>query len=447
MSAHYPEKLIPLLNQSIQPFSVKNELNLEHFAGLIGDARIVLIGEATHGTEEFYQTRIALTEHLIYEYDFQTVAIEGDFTSVYPAQRYLQGEGDALAPEMALNDFKRFPAWMWRNQAFRDFLARIRAYNDHAIRKIGIYGLDLYCLHSAIQAVIDYLKARYPDKVEEAIARYACFDHQALNPQTYGYLIEQHLKDPCIEEVTSQYLDMQALIQTEMAAHFKDDQEGPFYALQNARLVKNAEAYYRALFESHYKTWNIRDNHMAETLKNIMEHLEHIHQKPAKIIVWAHNSHIGDARATEMSEKEELNLGQLVRERFGKTSFLLGFSTYQGQVIAASEWGGDACQKEVLPALPGSYEHLFHLANQPDFLLDLRNQTELTPFLEVSRLQRAIGVIYLPETERISHYYFSHLPHQFDALIHIDQTSALSAIDRHLAFADEEPPDTYPEGI
>lgn len=429
MTENASESLIHLLNQEITPFSLDDSNSYQQLGKKIGDARLVLLGEATHGTEEFYQARAALSQYLIKEKNFHAIAIEGDWTSCYPVNNYLQGSNKITDAELSLSEFKRFPAWMWRNNIIPGLLQWIRNYNEKENAAVGFYGLDLYSLNASMQAVIDYLKKHYPDAAKKAAARYACFDHTAKDPQTYGYLIDSHSKKACAHEVTEQFLDMQQLAFEKFHEEGISDADALFYATQNARVVKNAEHYYRGMFESHEMTWNIRDQHMAETLQNLISHLETKLNTPAKIIVWAHNSHVGDARATEMAERKEINLGQLVREQFGATSFHLGFSTHYGTVTAADDWGFDPKTKEIVEGLTGSYEAIFHALKYKNFLLDLHLGEHIKHLLQLPRLQRAIGVIYRPETERQSHYFFTRLPHQFDSIIHIDTTKALIPLD------------------
>lgn len=421
--------LLTLLNKEAIPCDLENKQFYEKLSNMIGDARIVLMGEATHGTSEFYQARMELSLYLIQQFGFHAIAIEGDWTSVFSANCYIQGKESSVSAEKALEQFKRFPEWMWRNKLMSEFLKKLRQYNDLLSDKlkISIYGLDLYCLTESLDAVIHYLKKHYPKEAEKAIERYACFDHVKVDPQAYSYLVEHHVKASCTEEVKAQLMDIQHLAYQNIA--FKTDEfDQAFYAIQNARVVKNAENYYRALFGSHHLTWNIRDQHMADTLQNIIAHIESKIKEPAKVIIWAHNSHVGDARATEMSEKNEINLGQLVRERFNTSTYSLGFSTAIGTVTAASEWGGAAMAKNINAPIAGSYEALFHQAEVKNFILDLRRKSHLTHLLNSPQLQRAIGVIYRPETERMSHYFFTHLPYQFDSLIHLDNTNFLKAI-------------------
>jgi erythromycin esterase-like protein len=424
------ETLIQLLNEEITHFSISEPTTYKTISDKIGDARLVLLGEATHGTHEFYQTRLELSRLLISEKNFHAIAIEGDWTSTYPLNHYLQGNGKIDELETYLHDFLRFPKWMWRNKIFYSFLKWLRQYNDEkSEKKVGLYGLDLYCLSSSMQAVIDYLNINDPDAARKASKRYACFDHTSMDPQSYGYLTHSKLKKSCVEEVTEQLLEMQRIAYEKFHQDKSSDLEASFYATQNARIVKNAELYYRSLFETHEITWNIRDQHMADTLQNLMSHIETKFNEPAKIIIWAHNSHVGDARATEMSTRHEINLGQIVREHFSTSSFHLGFSTYTGTVTAASDWDQPAECKEIQAGMPGSYEYLFHKLKFKDFILDLHQEKHITELLNISRLQRAIGVIYRPETERYSHYFFTHLPYQFDAIIHIDITSAVTPLD------------------
>lgn len=439
------QELIQLLNENIVTFNFEHK-NILSVANQIGDARLVLMGEASHGTKEFYDTRIALTQYLIKEKGFHAIAIEGDWPSAHQVHRYIQGLNQN--EENVLNGFQRFPNWMWRNKSIQAFIPWLRNHNNQSPEnKVGFYGLDLYCLHDSMNAIISYLKKHQPDAVANATTRFSCFDHTTVDPQVYGYLVNQQIKHACIHEVTEQLLEMQHHTLSEMHKNKLPDHDADYYALQNARVVKNAEKYYRSLFEPRDVSWNIRDQHMAETLSNIISHIESNLKTPAKIIVWAHNSHVGDARATEMHDRNEINLGQIVREQYDTASYLLGFSTYDGTVRAASEWDGPSIIKKVSPSLPGSYEFLFHDANEKNFFLNLRAENHLTHLLKNPELQRAIGVIYLPQTERMSHYYFSRLPYQFDGIIHFDRTQAVVPLDREPFSEMDELPETYPTGI
>ena len=393
----------------------------------IGDARFVLMGEASHGTHEFYQARIDITKQLIERKGFMAVMIEGDWPDAYRVHRYLQGQGDDKMSVDTLGDFNRFPTWMWKNTTMPPFLEWLRDYNDLVsadANKVGFYGLDLYSLNSSMQAVIRYLNKVDPTGADHAKQQYACFDHLNVDPQVYGYLVNSGTKKSCMDEAIKECCELQH----RAFAYLKRDEMGAddeyFFALQNARVVKNAETYYRSMYAGQVSSWNIRDRHMAEMINGLADHLEHQRKKPAKIIVWAHNSHVGDARATEMSERGEVNIGQLVREQHRDT-FSLGFSTYDGFVTAATDWDTPALRRAISPGFSESYEELFHHIPYKQFILNLVGNETLDHYLKIPRLQRAIGVIYRPETERLSHYYFTHLPYQFDSIIHIDNTSAV----------------------
>lgn len=428
MSNDIQAKLIDVLNADMEPLS-DNENKYDNLLDDIGDARYVLIGEATHGTHEFYKARAEITQQLILKKGFMAVAIEGDWPDVYQIHRYLQGQGDKNDYEAALKEFKRFPQWMWRNKTIIPFLTWVRNYNDTHTHKIGFYGLDLYSLNSSMEAVINYLKKVDPEAAERARLRYSCFDHLGLDPQTYGLLTNEGLKKSCTKEAVEQLLELQS----KAFQYIKDNpiaEEELLYATQNARIVKDAEKYYRSMFESNELSWNIRDIHMAETVNIISDYLEDRFKQPAKMVIWAHNSHIGDARATEMSERGELNLGQLMREQHGiNDTYLIGFSTYEGFVTAANDWDQPAERKKVNQGTPGSYEELFHQLKSKNFILDLDRYKEIEHYLHIPRLQRAIGVIYRPDTEMMSHYFFTRLPYQFDSIIHIDSTTAVEPLE------------------
>lgn len=430
MSEQVLEKLVHVITDETIPLSTKE--NYSSLLDKIGDSRFVLIGEATHGTQEFYQARIEITQQLIEKKNFMAVAIEGDWPDAYRIHNYIQGAGQESEWKQALDDFERFPTWMWRNTTLPPFLKWLRTYNDQlgiSAKKIGFYGLDLYSLYSSMQAVINYLMKVDPEEANRARMRYACFDHVKLDPQKYGYLTSTGIKKPCLKEAVEQLIELQHHSFEYIRHDGMTSEDEFFYATQNARLVKNAEKYYRSMFEGHVISWNVRDQHMVETLNVLEDHLENRFRTPAKIVVWAHNSHVGDARATEVNEQGEINIGQLVREHHGQDSYLIGFSTYEGTVTAASEWDAPAECKIVKPALVGSYEELFHHIKHKNFLLDLRNSRSLEHYLRIPRLQRAIGVIYRPETERASHYYFTRLPYQFDSMIHFDHTTAVQPLE------------------
>jgi erythromycin esterase-like protein len=425
---------------------------------LIGDARFVLLGEASHGTHEFYRERAEITRRLIVEKGFTAVAVEGDWPDAYRVNRYVRGLNDDPNSERALAGFERFPTWMWRNTDVTEFVDWLRAYNNGSgdrLReglpaqesKVGFYGLDLYSLFTSIEEVLDYLDKVDPEAARRARQRYACFDHYKEDTQRYGYAAGFGLSESCELAVVQQLSDLRKRAR---AYKDKDPQLAAdefFYAEQNARLVKNAERYYRSMFENEVSSWNLRDEHMCETLTALAGHLSQP-GKPSKIAVWEHNSHIGDARATEVAQDGEWNVGQLTRELYGDETVLIGFTTYSGTVTAASEWGGPAEKKRVRPGLEGSYEEALHRTGMSRFMLPLRGQTEAVKKL-ASRplLERAIGVIYQPRTERQSHYFRAVLPRQFDAVLHFDETHAVEPLERSARWETGEAPESYPSGL
>lgn len=406
----------------------------------VGEARCVLIGEATHGTHEFYRLRAQLTKRLIVEKGFLGVVVEGDWPESYRVNRYVRGAGLDSAAVFALSDFQRFPAWLWRNADVLDFVGWLRAHNDrrHAADKVGFYGLDLYSLHTSIAAVLSYIDTYDPAAASLARERYACFDQFGDDAQAYGYATRFGRRPSCEEAVTEQWMALRT-----SGVEATDEY---FFAEQNARVVKNAEAYYRTMMSGHVASWNLRDTHMADTVDALLSHLE-IRHKFSKLVIWAHNSHVGDARATSLCDQGEINIGQLMRERYPNETYLVGFSTYQGTVTAAANWDGAAERKRVRPGLANSYEALFHQMREPAFIIDLQHLKEAGGALYEPRLLRAIGVVYKPETERHSHYYSVCLPEQFDALLHLDTTRALEPLEKTARWERGEAPETFPTGI
>ena len=416
---------------------------------LIGDAHFVLLGEATHGTHEFYRERAAITRRLMEEKGFDAVAIEGDWPDAYRVNRFVRGRGDDASARDALAGFKRFPTWMWRNTDVVDFVEWQRGFNAArpAQEETGFYGLDLYSLGSSMEAVLRYFEKTDPETARRARERYACFDQFGDDSQVYGMMVGLGSAASCEQEVIDMLVEMRRRAAMALGRGNAVDQEETFNAEQNARLVKNAESYYRSMYLRNVSSWNLRDQHMAETLTELVRHLGRRGRRP-KIVVWAHNSHLGDARATEMGGRRgELNVGQLVRERHGDDAVLVGFTTHAGSVTAASEWGGAAERKQVVPSRDDSYEGLLHATGMERFMLPLRGGGSHAEALQEARLERAIGVIYRPETERQSHYFFAQLPAQFDALIHFDQSRAVEPLEREVGWTDAEVPETYPTGM
>jgi erythromycin esterase-like protein len=416
---------------------------------LVGDARFVLLGEASHGTHEFYRERAQITKRLIREKGFTAVAVEADWPDAYRVNRYVRGRGSETEAVEALAGFKRFPTWMWRNADVLDFVGWLRAHNDAlpaSAPKVGFYGLDLYSLHTSIEAVLGYLDKIDPEAARRARHRYSCFDHFGEDTQTYGYATGFGLTESCENEVVSQLVDLRRRAADYASRDGRLAEDEYFFVEQNARLVKNAEEYYRSMFRGRVSSWNLRDRHMAETLDALLAHLDR-QGHSAKVVVWEHNSHLGDARATEMGEAGEWNVGQLVRERHGSEAVLVGFSTYTGTVTASSDWDAPAERKRVRPALAESYEALFHEVGVPRFLLSLQGNHKVAAGLREARLERAIGVIYRPETERQSHYFYARLADQFDAVLHFDETRAVEPLERTPGWETGEAPETYPSGL
>ncbi|HBY93202.1 MAG TPA: erythromycin esterase [Chloroflexi bacterium] len=417
---------------------------LDRVMELVGDARVLLLGEATHGTAEFYRERAHITERLVREKGFTIVAVEADWPDAYRVNRYVRGAAESAGE--SLSDFERFPIWMWRNREVLDFIRRLRNYNDSQndpARKAGFYGLDLYSLFSSMAAVIDFLEEIDPEAATAARYRYSCFDMYADEAQVYGYMVTAGLIEACEEQAVQQLLELRRN-RAEYTRFVPEDEV--FYAEQNALVAKNAEQYYRTMYRGGAASWNLRDRHMVETLQELLNYFG----PDAKAVVWEHNSHIGDARATSMSDRGELNVGQLVRQRFGDQAVLIGFGTYTGTVTAASGWDAPPERKVVRPALPNSWELLFHQTGVPKFFLPLRDlaDPQLANFVETRRLERAIGVLYLPETERISHYFSARLRPQFDGYLWFDRTEAVAPLEHFPEWEEvEEVPETYPFGL
>jgi erythromycin esterase-like protein len=428
---------------------------LTHSAGdydplleLIGNARFVLLGEASHGTHEFYRERAQITRRLIGEKGFNAVAVEADWPDALRVNRYVQGQNADPDAVEALAGFQRFPAWMWRNADVLDFVGWLRTHNESlspGATTAGFYGLDLYSLHASIGAVLNYLDKVDPAGAQRARHRYACFENFGEDPQAYGYAAGLGLSPTCESQVVAQLIDLQRRAAEYARRDGRMAEDDFFYAQQNAQLIKSAESYYRSMFRGRVSSWNLRDEHMVNTLGALVRHLS-LRNPETKVVVWAHNSHLGDARATQMGRSGEWNVGQLVRERYGHECVLVGFSTYSGTVTAASNWDGPAERKKVIPAMPGSYEALFHDVGIPSFLLTLPRGSHVSNGLREPMLERAIGVIYRPDTEFASHYFEARMSDQFDAVIHFDQTRAVEPLEPSSEFS-AEPVETFPFGL
>ena len=416
---------------------------LDLVAARAARASIVLIGEASHGTEDFYAMRAALTRRLVTDHGFRAVTLEADWPDAFRVHRFVTGRSEDADANAALSGFRRFPAWMWRNETMREFVDWLADFNRPlaAASRVGLFGLDLYSLYGSIASVLAFLDRTDPAAAARARARYRCFDHFGDDPQGYALAVTQGV-DSCEDEAVAELVELRrhTLLPLKRGA---DDDEEYFSAEQNARLIVNAERYYRAMYRGRESTWNLRDRHMADTLDALRERIAGASDG---IVVWAHNSHLGDARATEMGSRGEINVGQLLRERYGRDVFAIGFSTFDGTVTAASDWDAPAERKRVRPALAASYERLFHASGHDRFWVDLAVH-DAAAALRGALLQRAIGVIYRPETERWSHYFKARLPEQFDVMIHLDHTRALAPLDRTAGWDEGEPPETWPTGM
>jgi erythromycin esterase-like protein len=426
---------VPLGRDSIEPLLRR-----------VGDARFVLLGEATHGTHEFYRVRSLVTRRLFDEHGFSAVAVEADWPDAYRVNRFVRGAGSDTRAAGALADFERFPRWVWKNADVLEFVTWLRERNlaRPAGERAGFYGLDLYSLRSSIAWVVDYLERIDPDAARHARERYACFEMFGDEPHAYGYAAALRIGRDCEEEVVRQLSELRARRWQHLAHDGWALEDEVFSAERNAAVAKNAERYYREVYRGDVSSWNVRDRHMFETLEALAEHLTR--DRPAKIVVWAHNSHLGDARFTAQGRRGELNLGQLARECWGDEALLVGFTTYEGTVAAANDWDGPVRKKTVLPARRASWEALFHASAFGRFFLDL-SEAHLEDALAGTRLERAIGVVYRPQTELASHYFGAQITRQFDAVLHYDRTRALEPLDREPSWDRGELPETYPTGF
>jgi erythromycin esterase-like protein len=430
----------------------EGERDRQALLDLVGDAHFVLLGEASHGTHEFYETRARMTRWLVEDKGFCAVAAEADWPDAYRVNRYVRARSDDPTAEEALRGFERFPAWMWRNAVVLDFVGWLRQRNDRVGQderaKAGFYGLDLYSLFRSMHEVVAYLEGVDPLAAARARERYSCFDHYREEAQEYGLAAAFGAGASCEQQVIDQLIDLHRHSPEYARRDGLIAEDEAFYAEQNARTVKDAEEYYRSMFGGGSASWNLRDQHMVDTLDALAIHLGQQRGDQAKVVVWAHNSHLGDARATEVAAQGQLNVGQLVRERHGGDCRLIGFSTFTGTVTAADDWGGPAERKRVRPALRDSYERLLHDVGEKAFSIAVAHAPPAaTELLRSPRLERAIGVIYRPRTERQSHYFHARLADQFDAVIHIDETRAVEPLERTARWEEGEVPETFPYAV
>ena len=425
-----------MIGRIAEPFGSIDDVDVSPLLGRISDARVVLIGEASHGTSEFYRMRARISRALIEKKQFNFVAIEGDWPDAARIDHFVRHREYPPSEWVA---FARFPTWMWRNNEVREFVDWLRDYNA-SIKpelRVAFHGLDLYSMYDSIRFVLTYLDDVDPESARVARERYGCLTPWQADPATIGHAALTGRYRTCENDVIGALKD---LLQKHRA-YVAHDGERFLDAVQNARLVANAERYYRTMYYGSRASWNLRDNHMFATLKILLSH----HGEQSKGIIWAHNSHIGNAEATEMSARGEHNIGELCRKEFGVSCYAIGFGTDHGTVAAASDWGAPMEVMTVQPSHKQSYERICHDSETPHFMLSLRDHSAAhMKSLMKPRLERAIGVIYRPESELASHYFEAVLPRQFDEYIWFDETRAVTPFKTHEV---EGFPDTYPFGV
>ena len=439
MSDTLTRTLPELIAASAEPLPDIDDPGFGAFFDRYGDAKVVLLGEASHGTSEFYRARAAISRRLIEHHGFNIVAVEADWPDAASVDRYVRHRERRAGEEEA---FQRFPTWMWRNAEVDAFVRWLRQHNEARSyeRMAGFFGLDLYNLSSSMRAVVDFLDKADPEAARIARKRYACLEPWADHPARYGAISLSEGFARCEVGV----IEMMRELNARNFNCLSEECDEWLDAAANARLVKNAEAYYRVMYYGSEESWNLRDTHMFETLVQLLE----AKGPESKAIVWAHNSHIGNAAHTEMGMKRgELNIGQLCKERFDARARLIGFGTHGGTVAAADDWDDPMAVMTVRPSLPESYERVAHDSGIKRFLLDLRPEEigrEIKEALLEPRLERFIGVIYRPETERWSHYSECILPRQFDGYVWFDETRAVTPLPGEQRPGEEE---TYPFGL
>lgn len=433
---HEPLPLAGRIKEAAAPFTSIDDADLAPLLKRIGDSRLVLLGEESHGTAEFYEMRARISKALIEQRAFDFIAVEADWPDAAQVDHYVRG---TRAEPTEQQTFARFPTWMWANRQVLDLVRWLRAHNeriDDVEKRVGFHGLDLYSMYSSIDAVIAYLDSVDKEAADIARRRYGCLSPWEKDPATYGAAARSRRYQDCADEVARMLNDLLA----ERLDYVSHDGMRFLDASANARLVKSAEAYYRVMYEGSVKAWNHRDQHMFDTLESLLD----FYGNDSKGIVWAHNSHLGNAQATQMGAAGEINVGSLCREAYRDRAYLVGFGTHTGTVAAASDWGGPMEIKTVRPSHPDSYERLCHDSTVKRFMLPLRMDARYVVELRKPRLERAIGVIYRPETELQSHYFHASLPHQFDEYIWFDETRAVDALGPE---SGKGMPDTFPFGL
>jgi erythromycin esterase len=431
------EDTVEILAEDVYQFAypLKTSEDLDPLIERIGEAHFVLLGEASHGTSEYYQWRARLSSRLIAEKGFKFVAVEGDWPDCYRVNRYVKGYLDAgNNAHDVLHAFNRWPTWMWANWEIVAVAEWLHKFNKNKSNKAGFYGLDVYSLWESMESIIRYLEDKDPQALQAAIQAYQCFEPYGEDPQSYAWSTRM-VPGNCEDEVINLLIEMQ-----QRAGHYDGDPEGGFNAEQNALVIKNAEKYYRAMVRTDSQSWNVRDLHMMETLDRLVD----FHGANTKAIVWAHNTHIGDARYTDMMRAGMLNIGQLAREQLHNEGVVLvGFGSHHGSVIAGNSWGAPMERMEVPEGRPGSWEDVLHQAGSDQILIF--DQEKLSDEFQRVRGHRAIGVVYHPQLESRGNYVPTILPKRYDAFMYIDETEALHPL--HIEPEEINPPDLYPWGV
>lgn len=428
---------------------LRNLPDLDPLLERVGDANYVLLGEASHGTHDFYTWRAALTRRLIEEHGFSFVAVEGDWPDCERINRYVKGNAGLHATAASVvHEFARWPTWMWANREVVEFVHWLRHHNDSrpSPQKVGFYGLDVYSLWESLDEILRYLEKHEPSSLPLAHRAMACFEPYARDEHRYARATRL-VNASCEEDVVSLLAGLRQSASRKSQDGARPGRGGPLRdaddqmsAEQNAIVVRDAERYYRIMLNGGPHSWNLRDRHMFETLERLMTH----HGPSARGIVWEHNTHIGDARYTDMVDEGTINVGQLVREAHPDRSLLVGFSSHSGEVIAGAAWGAEMTRMTVPPARPGSWEDVLHHAASGQDQLLIFGGGGGPEQLATERGHRAIGVVYRPERERYGNYVPTQLARRYDALIALDKTSALHPL--HMPPSPPEVPDTYPSG-
>jgi erythromycin esterase-like protein len=430
------QRLIEAITRVARP--LRDDADLDPLMERIGDARVVLLGEASHGTHEFYTWRDRITRRLVAEKGFHFVAVEGDWPDCYLVNRWIKGQDAGQSVRGMLHAFERWPTWMWANEEVARLAEWLRQHNDAlpAERRVGFYGLDVYSLWDSMDVVTRYLEKVDPEAAARARGAYGCFDPYGEDVQDYA-MATALVPTSCEEQVVRALADLRS----RGPDYAEEGREAFFNAEQNALVARNAERYYRAMIRGGAQSWNVRDTHMIETLERLLQH----HGPQSKAIVWEHNTHVGDARATDMARVGMVNVGSLARERWNDAVVIAGFSSYGGSVIAGTEWGAPMQRMRVPDAREESWEALFHAAGAEDKLL-LMGDLDDEPAALDARGHRAIGVVYHPDRESRGNYVPSVLPYRYDAMLYVDRSHALHPL-KMQATMPHEPPETYPSGM